>query len=99
MKLFRCAAVSFFGFTLLLCAALGIPRGHYILVIGNPWAQPRSMMDIIGEAGGVLVSQGRSPWLAVAYSGNDDFAMRLMKAGAILVLNHKLAEGCQQKDT
>jgi hypothetical protein len=32
--------------------------------------------------------------VSVAYSDANDFAGRLMRAGALLVLNHDLAVGC-----
>jgi hypothetical protein len=93
------SAFFFMGFMLLLISAVAVPRGHYVLVIGDPWAPPGAIMDTIGKAGGALVAAGRSPWVAVAYSETDNFPSRLMGAGAFLVLNHRLAEGCQQKDT
>lgn len=99
MKLAGSSAISFLGFMLLLISAVALPRGHYVLVIGDPWSPPGAIMDTIGRAGGALVAAGRSPWVAVAYSETDGFSARLMSAGAILVLNHRLAEGCQQKDT
>ncbi|MNF11203.1 hypothetical protein D3C80_2123660 [compost metagenome] len=51
-------------------------------------------MQVIGDAGGRLVWSGRYAWISVAYSDANDFAGRLMRAGALLVLNHDLAVGC-----
>ncbi len=89
---------AFFGYMLLVSLAVAFPRGHYVLVIADPRSSPRQTIDLIGEADGSLVAFGRTPWMAVAYSGTDGFATRLMNAGALLVLNHSLAVGCQQKD-
>lgn len=85
-------AIVFLG---LLLGALSVPRGPFVLVVTDPRQPPAHIMDVIGQAGGAFVLAGASPWLAVAYSGKTDFPERLRNAGAVLVLNHILAVGCQ----
>jgi hypothetical protein len=92
-------SMHFFLFSLLLSVVWALPRGPYVLVVASPGAAPAKMMSIIGDAGGSFVSAGRFTWIAVAYSNEGHFPARLMKAGAVLVLNHGLAVGCQQKDS
>ncbi len=94
----RQGACAFFGFMLVLSIAVGFPRGHYVLVVVDPRADALVTIDTIGRAGGSLVSFGRTPWIAVAYSEHDGFTRRLFAAGALVVLNHALAVGCRQKD-
>lgn len=83
---------------LLITVVIAVPRGNYVLVIGRPTASAGAMMEVIGNAGGTFVAAGRAPWIAVAYSDELGFATRLLRSGALLVLNHALAIGCAQKD-
>jgi len=86
-----------FNFALFLLLALSVwamPSGHFVLVVTDPQAGPDSSFSVIDRAGGAFVSAGRYPWMTIAYSDADDFAARLMRSGAMLVLNHKLAAGC-----
>ncbi len=82
-----------------MVAVLAMPSGHFVLVMTRPDAPQDNMLNVIGSAGGSFVEPGRFSWIAVAYSESDHFPQRLMKAGALLVLNHALAVGCQQKDS
>ncbi|OJF91258.1 hypothetical protein AX760_06985 [Pararhizobium antarcticum] len=82
-------------FSGLFLGALCLPRGPFVLVVTDPRLPPDHMMDVIGNADGTFVLAGASPWVAVAYSKEADFPGRLRGAGAILVLNHILAAGCQ----
>lgn len=86
-------------FFLLLLSVLAMPSGHFVLVVTRPDAQSDYIINVIGNAGGAFVAPGRLPWIAVAYSDEDHFSERLRKAGALLVLNHALAVGCQQKES
>ncbi|QFY62775.1 hypothetical protein FZ934_20635 (plasmid) [Rhizobium grahamii] len=90
--------LAFSGYMFLVSIAVAFPHGHYVLVVADPRSSSRETIDLIGKADGSLVAFGRTSWMAVAYSRTDGFATRLMNAGAILVLNHSLAVGCQQKD-
>ncbi|MBP1850737.1 hypothetical protein [Rhizobium halophytocola] len=86
-----------FNFVLYLVLILGIwalPTDRFVLVVTAPAGGADESLAVIGEAGGAFVQSGRFPWLTVAYSDERDFAYRLMKAGALIVLDHKLAVGC-----
>jgi hypothetical protein len=88
-------------FTLFLALMLtvwALPSGRYVLVVASPDAAADNIFAVIGRAGGSFVGPGRLSWMAVAYSDEDDFPARLMQAGALVVLNHSLAVGCQQGD-
>lgn len=85
-------------FSALLIAALAMPRGEFVLVVGTPGQGEEQVIGVIGRAGGSLVSSGRYGWIAVAYSDQRDFPRKLLKAGAFLVLNHALAVGCLQRN-
>ncbi|MFM2278306.1 MAG: hypothetical protein RLZZ444_537 [Pseudomonadota bacterium] len=86
-----------FGFCFCLMAMFAViayPRGEFLLVMANPESDPATLVAIIGEAGGTLVSSTRFEWLAVAHSNESNFASRLIEGGAVLVLDHALAAGC-----
>ncbi len=89
-------SMYFFLFLTLVLGVWALPTGRFVLVLDNPKAPAGEMMAIIGNAGGAFVAPGRFPWMAVAYSEVADFPARLMKAGALLVLNHDLAVGCRE---
>lgn len=95
----RRAVAGFFLLFLTLAVALwSIPNGRFVLVLTNPSHGAGESLAVVERAGGYFVSSGRMPWMTVAYSDADDFASRLMGAGAILVLNHQLAVGCLQRN-
>ncbi|SMD06776.1 hypothetical protein [Rhizobium sp. RU36D] len=89
-------AINFGLFLVLALAVWAAPQGRYVLVLADPAQTPQGMLEVIGKAGGLFVEQGRFPWLAVAYSEAEDFPERLRQSGALLVLNHSLAVGCQR---
>lgn len=89
-------AVNFALFLLLALSVWAAPHGRYVLVMADPGETAQGMLDVIGRAGGSFVEQGRFPWLAIAYSEADDFPERLRRSGALIVLNHSLAVGCQR---
>ena len=84
------------AFVFLLLVVMSTPRGDFVLVVTDPRRAPETMLNVIGEAGGTLVREGEVSWTAVAHSADPDFVARLRKAGALFVLNHALALGCQQ---
>ena len=88
-------SLHFAVFAALLGGALTMPRGEFVLVVTDPRRPPDNLLHVIGAAGGSFVSGGRSSWIAVAHSADTDFIDRLHDAGALFVLNHALAVGCQ----
>lgn len=85
------------SFALFLGLALAVwaaPQGRFVLVLTDPSAGAAESLSVIGNAGGAFVEAGRLPWMSIAYSESEDFAARLMEAGAWIVLNHSLAVGC-----
>ena len=85
-------------FLALMIAVWALPSGHYVLVVTSPDAPADNIFSVIGRAGGSFVGSGRLSWTAVAYSDDSNFPARLLQAGALIVLNHSLAVGCQQGD-
>lgn len=79
-------------------AAVAYPRSDTLVVVTEPGADPSTLMHVIGDAGGSLVSSTRFDWIGIAYSRNHDFAGRLLRSGAVLVLDHALAAGCTKGD-
>ncbi|MGV8939290.1 MAG: hypothetical protein ACOH2J_19395 [Allorhizobium sp.] len=94
----KIVALNFVLFLFLAVSVWAMPSGHFVLVVTDPQAGPDASFSVIDHAGGSFVSAGRYPWMTIAYSDADDFAARLMRAGAIFVLNHKLAAGCQREE-
>jgi hypothetical protein len=92
----RLIAVTCAGMALLTLAGIAYPRGDFVLVVGKPGITEAAMMNVISAAGGSFVSGGRYDWLVVAHAESDGFASRLMRSGALLVLDHSLAAGCTQ---
>lgn len=89
-------AMHFALFLTLVVTVWAAPSGRFVLVLTDPAETTEQMFEVIGNAGGSFVEQGRFPWLAIAYSEAEDFPRRLMQSGAVLVLNHNLAVGCQR---
>jgi hypothetical protein len=79
------------GFVFLVWAA---PRGEFVLVVTSPFETNASRIDKIAKADGSIVASGRFDWIVVAHSIQPGFASRLLKAGALMVLNENLALGC-----
>lgn len=95
MAIQKSIVLANFAFFLLLIVAVWVrPAGPFVLVVTDPGADANGNMRVIDEAGGRLVWSSRYAWMSVAYSDANDFAGRLMSAGALLVLNHDLAVGC-----
>lgn len=74
--------------------AWAAPRGDFVLVVTNPLGSAADTVRTIADADGSIVASGRFGWIAVAYSDQPDFPSRLMRAGALAVLNNALAVGC-----
>lgn len=91
-------ATSFCFYLALILSVWAMPTGRFVLVLTNPKAAPGAGLSLIAAAGGAFVGQGRFPWMTVGYSEEVDFSTKLMKAGAVLVLNHQLAIGCLEGD-
>ena len=92
----KAVAAVFFAFVVLMLAGVAVPRGKFVLVVGWPGASEARMMEIIAAAGGTFVQKGGRDWLAIAQSDNSDLPARLMRNGAMIVLDHALAAGCTE---
>lgn len=79
---------------LALAAIAVIPTGTRLVVIASPWSEPGHVLDIVMRAGGMIVDTGSADWIIVAEGEGGDFAARLMAAGAMLVLDGRLAKAC-----
>ena len=87
-------AFTFLLYLVLILGVWAMPKDRVVLVVTRPDGGATESLSVIGAAGGAFVQSGRVPWLTVAYSSERDFAYRLMKAGALIVLDHRLAVGC-----
>lgn len=91
--------LNFVAAIMVILAIAVVPTGTRVVVVAPPWSGPERVMSIIGEAGGTLVNGGRADWLAVAEGSSPDFAKRLMAAGALAILNGRLAAACTKGQT
>ncbi|WP_136658216.1 hypothetical protein [Nitratireductor sp. XY-223] len=82
-----------------LLMALAVPRSPYLIVVAPPWHSDSPVLRIIAEADGTIVENGRFDWIAIAHSNQSEFASRLMKRGALLVIDHALAAGCLRRNS
>jgi hypothetical protein len=94
----RAVVVAFLALALLMFAGIAVPRSKFVLVVGWPGASEARMMQIITGAGGTYVEKGGRDWLAIARSDDPALATRLMRAGAMIVLDHALAAGCSEDE-
>jgi hypothetical protein len=92
-----CAGKILFNALLIVAAlivSVAIPAGNGpVAVFAAPWSA--NAAEIVARAGGQLVVAGRSSWIIIAVSADDDFVTRLYRAGAILVTDPSFAIGCQ----
>ncbi|MBW9087821.1 hypothetical protein JNB91_08180 [Rhizobium wenxiniae] len=86
--------LNFVIYLALVLAVWAAPSGHFVLVLTDPTQKTGYGISVIGRAGGSFVATGRYDWMTVGYSEERDFPTKLMRAGALLVLNHQLALGC-----
>lgn len=93
---FRMAGGAFVLFLLLAFAGIAVPRGQYVLVVGWPGTSEARMMDIVTAAGGSFVEGAGPSWLAIVHSNSPGLPTRLMRQGAMIVLDHALAAGCTE---
>lgn len=91
---YRIVGLHFLAFLGLLLAVWAWPSGGFALVVTDPRSGGAENMKIISDAEGTFVSGTNVPWMTVAYSDDSNFPARLMRTGAWLVLNHRLAAGC-----
>lgn len=91
---YRIVGLYFLAFLGLLFAVWAWPSNGFALVVTNPRAGEAESMRVIAAAEGTFVSGTNVPWMTVAYSTDSNFSARLMRTGAWLVLNHRLAAGC-----
>ena len=94
----KAISAAFIAFAALMQAVIAYPRSDFVLVVAPPGTNEAAMMDIIAGAGGTFVSHGNYGWLAVAHAENSGFAARLLRAGALLVVDHALAAGCLERE-
>lgn len=93
----RGAAIIAFNVVAVLAvftAIAAVPTGSRVVVVAPPWHPPERVLAIVAEAGGTLVNGGRASWLTVAEGSSPDFVNRLFKAGAMFILDGKLAAAC-----
>lgn len=77
-----------------LLALAVVPTGTRMIVILAPWSEPGQMMNVLLQAGGSLVNGGALDWIVIAEGGDTGFPARLIEAGAMLVLDGRLAQSC-----
>jgi hypothetical protein len=77
-------------------AVVAYPKSDFVVVVTEPGAAPATLMRVIGDAGGTLVSSTRFDWVGIAHSNDSNFTGRLFESGAALVLDHALAAGCKE---
>ena len=77
-----------------LAAIAAVPTGSRVVVVVAPWSEPGRIIGIVAQAGGSLVNGGAADWITIAEGDGDGFAGRLMAAGAMLVLDGRMAEAC-----
>lgn len=87
------------GVNILICIAVLLtpvlmPKGDKVAVILPPWAKSSHLMQVIADAGGVLVNGGQRDWIAVATSESKNFVSELYKAGAVIVIDGSIAAAC-----
>ena len=90
----RVLALNIGAALLVILASAAVPTGSRVVVVAPPWSAPDRIVAIITEAGGTIVNGGRTDWLAVAEMPSSEFVSRLISAGAMLVLDGKLAAAC-----
>ncbi|GAB4363919.1 MAG: hypothetical protein Kow0026_28700 [Oricola sp.] len=90
----RILAANLAAALMVVVAIAAVPTGSRVVVIAPPWSKPDRVISIIADAGGTLVNGGRVSWLAVADGTSPDFINRLFAAGAMLVLDGRLAAAC-----
>ncbi|MCJ2138835.1 hypothetical protein [Methylobacterium sp. E-066] len=75
-------------------AILALPQSEVVAVVGPPGGGAAESIRIIAEAGGTLLNRGGPDNVLLARSDREGFAGRLYAAGARLVLDGHLSEGC-----
>lgn len=90
----RLIVVNLIAALVVVLAIAAMPTGSRVVVVAPPWSPPERVISIIANAGGTLVNGGRRPWLAVAEGSSPDFINRLFAAGALFILNGRLAPAC-----
>jgi hypothetical protein len=77
-----------------IAAVAIVPTGSRVIVIGAPWAETGHMVSIIAKADGSIVNGGVVDWIAIAEGNPADFSMNLLRSGALLGLDGRLASAC-----
>jgi hypothetical protein len=75
-----------------LCVAL--PRSSVVAVVGPGGLDESDMVRLIARAGGSVVRPGGRPNVIIAASTESGFVTRLYRAGAWLVLDPIVTDGC-----
>ncbi|MBP1883218.1 hypothetical protein [Sinorhizobium mexicanum] len=89
--------IHFLLFILLVVFVWAIPRGPFVLVVTHPNDPPQKAISLIAAAGGSFVGSRGLPWISLAHADSEDFPARLLRAGALLVLNAGLSMTCSQE--
>ncbi|MCJ2124206.1 hypothetical protein [Methylobacterium sp. J-077] len=75
-------------------AVLALPQSDVVAVVGPPGGGAAESVRIVAEAGGTLLNRAGPDNVVLARSDRKGFAGRLYAAGACLVLDGRLSEGC-----
>jgi hypothetical protein len=78
--------------------ALAPQPGEPVAVIAFPWADSAAAMRIVGAAGGLLLEAPHHGRIAIATSAEPEFAGRLYRSGAALVVDAASVVGCLPAD-
>ncbi|MCJ2134359.1 hypothetical protein MKK69_09875 [Methylobacterium sp. J-026] len=73
---------------------LAAPRSDVVALVRGPGSDAADLARLVAEAGGAIVNVGGRPDILIARSDSDGFVGRLYAAGAWLVLDGRLADGC-----
>ncbi|MCJ2094866.1 hypothetical protein MKK67_20530 [Methylobacterium sp. J-072] len=75
-------------------AILALPQSEVVAVVGPPGSGAAESVRIIAAAGGTVLNRGGPDNVLWARSDREGFTGRLYAAGARLVLDGHLSEGC-----
>ena len=92
---FRIVGLNLAVILVVLSASVMTPRNGQALVLVSPWSEPDRVVEVIAQAGGSILNGTGAPYAAIAFSDQPNFAYRLFKSGALLVLDGSLAFLCR----
>lgn len=80
-------------------AVLALPQSDVVAVVGTPGGGAADSIRIIANAGGTVLNRGGPDNVLLAHSDQAGFAGRLYAAGARLVIDGRLSDGCSPSTT